>query len=774
MIFKALQLLGVNTAGYNRAMWHFAGLKTSHGILVCFVITALFLASAYFMVKPLASAGKRITILCLHVLALAFAILIFLEPELRLASAQGVKSPIAIVIDGSQSMSVSSTSGKTRVQTATDWIAKNQSFFNSLATDYEIKWFSFDEALHALPANFLDSKDLKASGTDTKILESLPQLRKELNNKPLSGLVLISDGADRGELGRAGSLKPEEKKKFQQDLKKSLAGMGRIFPVLAGSADQLKDLSIVKLENDSYGFIKSPFVVTATVRALGDLPKQTSISLFQEDKLLATKPLTLGPGKDQKVELEFTPLEVGRFLFRVETPAFQGEASAENNRRTFPLTIIRDRIRALYIVGNPSWDEKFLRETLRKNPAVDLVSFYILREYWDDPHASEEELALIPFPTHKLFTDELSSFDLVIFQNFFGQPYMLPAYISNLKDYVVDKGGALVYIGGPRSFMKSDFEMPLEAILPVDYSFAVPNYKPAKFKLHLTAAGARHPITRLEADDGQNQKLWDSLGEFDGYNQILRPKPDAQVLVDAKGGESSAMIAVREAGKGRVISIATDDLWRWHFQAEGLGQTAKYYQLFWERALRWLMRDPEMKPVSLASVKENYKPGEEISLFFNVQDNSYEPVSGATVTLETIKAPENCAIAKQPGAEISPGKYQFQFKLDCPGGYRFQAGAVKAGASLGTDQEILVASADSAEMDDLSLHPELLQMLADATGGKLLNPDQSADKMKFDKLKLEEITSATDIPVWTNWFCWSCLVLVFGLTWGLRRYWGLS
>jgi len=773
MMFKLLELLGVPTSGYNRLMIHFAALKSGHSLAICLGLAALFALSAYFMVQPLATLRRKVIILALHAAALAIALAIFLQPELRLAAAQKIKSPVAVLVDSSESMSVAAGGGKSRVQAAQEWLNQNRAFFTALAADYEVHWFSFDEKLTALPSTFPDAPQLKAQGPDTRTLEALSQIRREIGNKPLSGVVVLSDGADRSELGRSRALKADEQGKFNADLKKNLAGAGRVYAVLTGSGASLKDLAVTGLEHDSYGFVKNPFVVVVKLKALGDIPRQSSVTLWQEDKQLVTKPVTLEPGKEQKIELEFTPQEVGRFLFKVEMPVYPGEASAENNSKYFPLTIIRDRIRVLYIVGNPSWDEKFLRQTLRKNPAVDLVSFYILREWFDDPRAGENELALIPFPTNKLFTDELSSFDLIIFQNFFGASYMFQGYISNLRDYVVEKGGAFIYLGGPRAFLNEPFNVLLQEILPVDFAFAEPNYKEAQFKVELTEKGGRHPLTRLLNDDADNKRMWDSIAEFDGYNQVLRAKPDALVLATARTADRAPLIAAREAGKGRVLAVMTDSLWRWHFSAGGV-ETSKYYQLFWERSLRWLMRDPEMKPLSLSSVKEVYAPGEEINLFFQVQDSSYEPVGGATVTLDSVKAPENCKPGPVAGAEVSPGKYRFTLKLDCAGGYRFSANAVKAGAPLGSDQEIVVVSRESAEMDDLTLHPELLQTVTDATGGKLLKIDQSADRIKFDKLKLEEITSAKDIPVWNNWVAWFALVALFGLTWGVRRYWGLS
>ena len=44
----------------------------------------------------------------------------------------------------------------------------------------------------------------------------------------------------------------------------------------------------------------------------------------------------------------------------------------------YVLKVIRDKVRALQVVGRPSWDERLLRRLLKRNPNVDLISFFIL------------------------------------------------------------------------------------------------------------------------------------------------------------------------------------------------------------------------------------------------------------------------------------------------------------------------------------------------------------------------------------------------------------
>lgn len=775
MMFKILELMGIETRGYDRLMVHFTGLKSPASLWICIGVIILFCISAYFMVKPLSGLRRKVFILALHFIALIFAISIFLEPSLRLAKTAKLKSPIYILIDSSESMKAKASADQSRIQNALNWLEKNHAYFNALKNDYEVRWFRFDEKATSLQANFLDMPKISPDGQQTQILESIYRLKSELGDKRLAGLVIISDGADRGELSQIGSEQnPREKAKQLKDMERRVQGLGKIYTVLVAEEAGMKDLAITSVQHDGYGFVKNPFVVVVKLKMIGEDVKEVPVQLYQGQKLVAGKSVKLENGKEQSVELEFIPDQVGRFLFRVEVPVYQDEASVENNQKVFPLTILRDRIRILYIAGNPSWDEKFLRRTLEKNPSVDLVSFYILREMYDNPEASEQELALIPFPTQELFQKELPNFDIVIFQNFFGRDYMSPSYLENLRDYVVDQGGAFIYIGGPRAFIKDSFNFPLEQILPVDFSFGETNYQISRLSLRLTDAGALHPLTNLAGGELENKSLWQGIGVLENYNQVLRVKPDAVVLVEHTQSNPGTLIAVREVGKGRVLMIATDSFWRFRFEQEGQEGQTKYYQLFWERALRWLVKDPEMKNHSLSLFKDKYQPGEDINIYFNVQDRSYQPVSGATVSLKAVQAPEGCSPAEMPGEEIAPGKYQFKLNLNCPGGYKLQAIAEKEGLVAGTDEAVLAVEKDSQELQDLSIRKDLMELLARAGDGELLKIPDSPAKMKFPDINLEEIIGAKDIPVWNNWLTLTIFVLLFGIFWAVRRYYSLS
>ena len=82
---------------------------------------------------------------------------------------------------------------------------------------------------------------------------------------------------------------------------------------------------------------------------------------------------------DYNVTFELVPDTRGQSVFKVSVDSVAGERVLENNAHAFTVQVIRDKIRVLQVVGRPSWDVRSLRSLLKRNPNVDLISFFILR-----------------------------------------------------------------------------------------------------------------------------------------------------------------------------------------------------------------------------------------------------------------------------------------------------------------------------------------------------------------------------------------------------------
>jgi uncharacterized membrane protein len=780
-MFDLIHRFGIDTSGFDRWALHFSGASSTAAWIAASVFAILFIILAWRSVR---GAPKRIQALSLFTLRVLSAILILgclFQPAIRLLKTTRVKTRLAILIDTSESMSVPvQEKGDTRIEQVDKFLKSHEDYFQGLAEKFSIDYFGFDQGIHALSGEIPPLKEL-ALGKGTEILESLSELERFWRGGPLAGVVLFSDGQDTGRLKRL--LKIEDKDQPEQGIQiKELLELGApVNTITAGLEESLSDISVREVVHDEYAFVHNPFDVLVRIGVSGRITSMITVTLKSRDQVLSSKDIRLKPeDKEAEVKLEFIPRQVGEFFYTVEVPVYADEASARNNRKRFVLNVLRDKVRVLYIVGNPSWDERFLRRALKKNPSVDLVSFYILREYFDNPYAPERELALIPFPTHELFTNELDTFDLVIFQNFFGVEYMQHEYMKNLNRFVRERGGGLLVIGGIRSFLYHSFNLPLEDVLPVRFSQEIPNYRDGEFSMRLTPSGRRHPVTQLSPRPEENEQMWGALPELKGFNVTMGVHPEGVILGEhpfqrtADGKDNLPVIAVRDAGRGRTMIVATDATWQWNFLAVGQGRSGKPYQVFWDRALRWLLKDPQMKTVSLTKDKGRYELSEDVTLALEVLDKSYQPAEGAEVRLQPADQPEGSDLEIPQPQPAGRGKYIFHLKPKIQGGYRIRARAEMQGRLLGEDDAIFEVAEDNPEFEDLSARPDLMTLLAERTGGASININDSPESLTFQNPEVEKIIGTREFPLWDNALALALIAALLILEWFLRRRWGLS
>src|SRR4029077_3772802 len=173
--------------------------------------------------------------------------------------------------------------------------------------------------------------------------------------------------------------------------------------------------------------------------------------------------------KDGKaaIDLTITLERAGARIVEIALAAPHGDTIPENDRRLVTFHVARERVRVLHVAGRPTYDVRALRMWLKSDASVDVVTFFILRTHTDEVRASEEDLALIPFPVDELFSEHLPSFDAVVLQDFNAAPYNLLRHLPALARYV-EHGGGLIRVGGPDSFAGGHYAgTRLADVLPV-------------------------------------------------------------------------------------------------------------------------------------------------------------------------------------------------------------------------------------------------------------------------------------------------------------------
>jgi uncharacterized membrane protein len=480
---------------------------------------------------------------------------------------------------------------------------------------------------------------------------------------------------------------------------------------------------------------------------------------------------------DESVTFTFTPKEAGQFRLSVEAFSQLGEHSRSNNKVEFSMQVLRDKLRVLYVSGQPSWNYRFFRRALKQNPSVDMVSFVILRTINDDVNIPQNELSLISFPTERIFTQELHNFDLLIFDNFSFRPYFPFYYLENVAKYV-DRGGAFLMIGGDSSFGAGGYrDSPVEWILPVEMLQPPQDYVTRPVQPILTEAGKTHPVARLSGDPQENVEVWKALPELRGYNPAARARPQATVLATRDDG--APLVAVMEVGKGRTMAVLSSSLWRWYFEMIGQGRGNRPYLNFVKRTVDWLVQSPSLDRVKLSSVETQYKAGEDAEVRLRVLDAEYRPATGAEIQGVLID-PFGKRVPLKFSPDREPGLYMARARLRRPGPYRVQAEAKQGDRKMGESELLVTAQSFNLEEEDASPRPEFLQALARTSGGLYFDASAFDGRAASEVAELLNsrarinLVEERELPVWKIEYVFAVLVLLLATEWLLRRRRGLA
>lgn len=724
-------LLGIGLEGVQGIEFVAPVWKVSVGIVLALLTLA-------FVFRTAASSPRRMEsalwIFCTALLA-------FLNAEPTLIGE--VKTPsdgkTVVLVDASASMSVEEQ-GRSRFARAESLVKRLK---QQVSGQVDV-WYIDGVLKQSAPS-------IAELGHQTDLLQGLRSVKDRYLGQELQGLVLFTDGIDRSVLA---------------DTLDSLPPLpGPLTVVQLHEEQSIYDESVVKVDTGGFAFQRLPFEIVAHVKGIPN--GELTVELRKNNKGVDKQQVLLDEDGNGTATFSVRPLEVGRFAWEVVVPVNFKDVVPSNNYFPVVIKVVRDEVRVLQVSGSPSYDQKFLRLFLKEDPSVDLISFFILRTYEDlGSEWNSNELSLIAFPYEKLFTEELKTFDLVIFQNFNYQPffnYQSDELLGNIAQYVRE-GGGFIMLGGDRSFDLGDYgNTAIEDILPVNLG-TMETSSEEQFVPVLTEAGKVHPLTQLARSVEENESVWTQLPSMDGYNRIASLKPGAASLLKhptAKddAGQPMSILSVREVEKGRVMALSVDASWRWSYSEALEGEGNQAYLRFWKNAIRWLIADPDDARVIIQPSRENTLLGEEMQLTFRTRDTQYLPTTDQQLDV-AITEPNGNTIPHTVLTDQN-GEGQILMTPSQQGVYQ-----VRAVNSEGVDvQTVFAISSRIAELDDIQANKTLMQQLVaqyDNQGrAKWLSeyePLEPIIEQKAERTVLQRISRPLNTaPLWF-------ILLSFGLT----------
>ena len=367
--------------------------------------------------------------------ALLSSLLFFvLDPTLLSQRRARYRPTLAVAVDNSRSMGLRGGGGDSRLERVKAFLAS--SHFEELSSEYYREHFAFSENSQRLLPEDLEKLEAKGRWTDLEgALEDI------LARAPasLGAQLVFTDGGHEDPL--------------HGDEDSTGRGQAPLLFIAVGDGEELKDIEVSSVQSAGLAFAGRKTVFTVAARHRGLDGSTVPLLLKEAGRVVLSRDITFaGENEEITAAVEWTPPRRGRYHLSFEIPPQAGEHVKENNRIDVTVEASRDKIRVLLVSGRPSWSHRFLRDSLKGDPTLDLVSFIILRTATDAVNVPQDELSLIPFPTRKIFLEELKNFDLVIFENFSHRFYFTAQYLEKVRDFVKE-GGGFWMLGGPLSFV---------------------------------------------------------------------------------------------------------------------------------------------------------------------------------------------------------------------------------------------------------------------------------------------------------------------------------
>jgi uncharacterized membrane protein len=543
--------------------------------------------------------------------------------------------------------------------------------------------------------------------------------------------------------------------------------------------------------------------------------------------VVATQTLTVPTdGSPLAARFQVRPTKPGVTYYRVRvaTPgeadkpdnaAETEEATLANNTRVVPVDRGRGPHRLLYVAGRPNWEFKFLNRALAEDDQLEMVSLIRIArrepkfefrggaggaanpfyrgfdgqpkdeaERYDKPVlvrlGTRDSLELSGgFPKDP---EELYAFTALIIDDVEAE-FFTPDQLTLIQEFVSERGGGLLMLGGMESFAEGKFQRtPVGELLPVYLDGVQQETDPGPLKFSLTREGWLEPWARLRTTESDESARLDTMPPFEVLNDVRGLKPGATTLAVVKdsAGRQRPAIAAQRYGNGRVAAMMVGDLWRWGLRDETLHRD---FDKAWRQIVRWTIADVP-KRVALTAEPKRGDANHAVTLKVRARDPRFQPLDNAAVSVEIRFAGQAAGAAAVTNAApvrltaepslTEAGVYTTTFIPRETGGYFAEASVTdSANAEIGRAQTGWSSDPAAEEFRSLLPNRSLLESLARRTGGTILSLDKLEEFARNLPNKKLPVMEAMTTPIWHQAGVFLFALCCFVAEWGLRRSKGM-
>lgn len=734
----------------------------------------------------------RILVAC-RMTAVAIVLLVLMQPVIVTDRDREVKQRVVVLIDDSASMHFNDRQlteeeksdicaalgmnafpkdGMPRAEMVRQLLHQGgeKSFLDEVRKKFHVDMFRFGngirrkESLDEEP-NVSASEKMFRSVTD--LSKALELVIREVPAEEITAILCFTDGRHNGDSG-------------VESIARRIGGYGiHVTSVVVGGSIKPFDISISSVDARESVFLGDKIRFSVTASATSANGRKSKI-VFKNDKgeQLDSQDFTI-EGNEWAKEFRFVdlPKEQGVYHYSFEIKPVGGELFDDNNTREVDVAVSDDRTNVLLVDGRPRWEYRYLRNLFYgRDKSVHLQDWIV----HPDSIAGIEGKTREPASASRPFGDseagewpvqdnDWRQFDVIIIGDVEESVFTKEA-IEQIKYNVEERGTLLVFISGSEYLPMTFKNQTLRDLMPIEFTPDGQSHRNAPeddFVFQLTAAGRGHPVMSQSSSSAENEEIWQNIPDFHwrlpidgvkaGADVLAYAKPrgsDGKVSQAASQAESiaatieedpevalkrlqemrteqarAALVVSQMKGKGRVLMMTTDNMWRLRSK-----NGDELHHRFWGQVMRWGAGEKLRSGnhyVRIGTDQLRYGAGEPIKVFARFLDDKHNGLDGLEPKFVVI--PPESSTGRTYYAQKRPdsnGFYECEIP-GCakPGEYRIRLECPEAKEKLDRRMPpaletafVVVTTKRPAEEVDITSTRNMVERVAASTGGKVLKP----------------------------------------------------
>ena len=472
-------------------------------------------------------------------------------------------------------------------------------------------------------------------------------------------------------------------------------------------------------------------------------------------------------GENQELIVHSIPLRL-----KVVVEPIEGESELGNNIIPFSVDAITRKNRLLILDNRPRWETRYLKNLFERDEKWEVTCV------WGGIGSNNEKL-----PRGKegdVFPDEknlLFSYDLIVY----GEMEVNELKTKEqewIREFVGQRGGGLLFLDGPRQILKkySNIETePVLSLLPVRWKKdGPPRVAPRGF--YFNQQSNKLPALILEPISERNRKLWKYL-PAPAWAAPVEILPSAEIFLHAQLDESGKnlvpLIAGHSFGAGKALYTGFDETWKWRFEVGD-----KYHQRYWNQLISWIMEKPfavSDSRISLDVGGNTFSSGEKAIIRARLKDENGKPPKEPYPEVDALLWNGTKVFATIPLKAEPGGLFLGETPQLGQGNYRVSLRSPEFLNETDSDLEatFLVNPITSSEKSYLTCNVELLQQMADLSGGRFLPEEQVGQLNEILKPVSSGRIITSELVLWQSYWWFVPIFMLLAVELFLRKRAGM-